>query len=362
MNTKIKIALVGGTWDGSGGRKSSYVSKFETALLSAGANVKILNGGDVSLLVNYISGLWFKEQDAVIWMPNVPNGFPKHRNVKKYHPHILLVVSKRNDGEYTIQEIINRALGLKANLCIDFSHEGNLVSARVIDILGVGWQNYTTDIDALAQTLIKRLIELKKYTRQNTLQISAEPVPVPDQKIFFPLVRDYADVFHSLVAPEGSVTRFLGNSSFRCARGFPSLRDKESGLVFVSRRNVDKRFIDSSAFVAVQAKNGNIAYWGPNKPSVDTPIQLKLYAFLPQINYMLHSHVYIKGQPFTGRPVPCGALEEASEILSMVEDRGTRFACVNLLGHGCLIMADSAAKMRNLPFVARPMPEYLPKN
>lgn len=359
MDTRINIAIVGGNWNEGGGRSSSYVYKLADSLIEAGANMKLRNGGDAPTLPEFVSGDWLKDQDAVIWMPNVPNDLPKVRDVKKYHPHILLVAAKRNDGEYSIQEVINRALGLKANLIIDFGHDGNLVSARLMDVLGVGWQDHTTSIPILGQGLVKRLIELRSFTRQNTTQISGESVTVPSQEIFFPLVRDYADVFHSLIAPEGSVTRFLGNSSFRCARGFPSLRDTKGGLIFMSRRNVDKRFIDASAFVAVEEKDGELLYWGPNKPSVDTPIQVKLYSSFSKINYMLHAHVYLEGSPFTSNPIPCGALEEADEILSLIKDRDTTFASVNLLGHGCLIMADDAAKMRNLSFAARLMPEFI---
>ena len=40
---------------------------------------------------------------------------------------------------------------------------------------------------------------------------------------------------------------------------------------------------------------------------------------LPKIRYMLHSHVYIKDAPTIVSTLPCGALEEADEILKYIQ-------------------------------------------
>ena len=84
----------------------------------------------------------------------------------------------------------------------------------------------------------------------------------------------------------------------------------------MSRRNVDKRYIEQEAFVPCYMDDtGNVLYYGPYKPSVDTPIQVRLYKYFPRINYMLHSHVYVKGAPFTSKAIPCGGIQEVTEIM-----------------------------------------------
>ncbi|KKU52937.1 MAG: hypothetical protein A3A28_05570 [Candidatus Sungbacteria bacterium RIFCSPLOWO2_01_FULL_47_32] len=355
----LTIGVVGGTWNKEGGRESHYMEKFENELVEAGATVWSFNGGSYDTLSEILHDSPLSSCRAIIWAANVPNNLPKQRNVKELYPHTLFVATKRNNGEYSFQELVNRALGQKANLVVEFDSRELPYYARIFDPLGVVWQDYTHDIAKLARALVLRLTELGAFTRRQTLQADPEPLDVPSHPEFFQLVKEYADVFHSLLQPAPGVTRFLGNTSFRCGRGFPSLRGGTSEQIFVSRRNVDKRFIEPSAFVAVEARDGTVVYWGPNKPSVDTPIQVALYRELSAIRFMLHGHVYAENASYTKRPVPCGALEEIDKILALIPDRNTCFATVNLLGHGCLIMADSPEKFIGLPFIGRPMPEII---
>ena len=86
-----------------------------------------------------------------------------------------------------------------------------------------------------------------------------ENVEIPEDTEFFNIVKGYADVFHKLINPAPNVTRFLGNSSFRCQRGFPSF--KKDGIVYVSKRNVDKRYIDKSGFVPTKLFDNKIFYY-----------------------------------------------------------------------------------------------------
>lgn len=74
----------------------------------------------------------------------------------------------------------------------------------------------------------------------------------------------------------------------RCSKGMPSF--KHNDYVFVSQRNVDKEYLDLSHFIPTYLEDDKVYYCGENKPSVDTPIQLRLYKELPNIRYMIHSH------------------------------------------------------------------------
>jgi hypothetical protein len=175
---------------------------------------------------------------------------------------------------------------------------------------------------------------------------------------YLDVIKRYAEDFHRLIMPEPT-TRFLGNSSFRCTKGgFPSFRDGE--FVYVSKRNIDKERIDRTGFVPVYAhrkKGEKVAYLGENKPSVDTPVQLALYEMFPEINFMVHSHTYVKDGVFTETPLPCGAFEEVAEIDRVIVDKNKDFYIINLIGHGCLVMSSDIEKLKDIEFYARPIPE-----
>lgn len=134
-------------------------------------------------------------------------------------------------------------------------------------------------------------------------------------------------------------------------------------MVFVSRRNVPKRFIELSDFVPVYMEDGQLFYCGDSKPSVDTPVQIRLYDALPEIRYMVHTHSYIKSAPYTSYAIPCGAVEEVDEVLSVVDKSFkswnlARYA-INMKGHGSIIMASTVEGLRGYTFIKRPFPENM---
>ena len=166
------------------------------------------------------------------------------------------------------------------------------------------------DIEEMVNALLKRVFFLKQMHRMGSVKVGQIDMPELDPT-FLECVKDYAETFHNLI--QAQTTRFLGNCSTRCMRGFPS--ERIGDLIYVSKRNVDKRYIDKDAFVPCKLEDGKVHYYNDNKPSVDTPIQLSLYEKLPNINYMIHSHCYIKDAPFTEQVVPCGALQEINDLI-----------------------------------------------
>ena len=312
----MKILFVGGTFDNVGGRKSSIVQKITEEIKNNGYdNITIHNGGSYEHLKEYLDSVRY--YNVVFWWPNVPNDYEKIRNVKEINPMCMLITSKRNDNnKYLFSQLVSRSLEQKANLTVEFSKEKDIFNMMVFDPLGNQWYN-GTDISSCIKSLLHRLEFLISIKRQGTIK-SKNSVEIPNKPEFFRLIKSYAEVFHNLINPEENTTRFLGNSSYRCQRGFPSF--KAGDYIFVSRRNVDKRYINRENFVPTYIKNNKVYYVGSNKPSVDTPVQLRLYNKLPHINYMIHAHVYIEGAKFTNVAVPCGAIEEVEEILTSLTD------------------------------------------
>lgn len=376
----MKILLVGGTFDNNGGKSSSLISKMENNIIDDNViELSVYNGGFVEDLHNKIIKS-VTDYDIVMWFANVSNGEIKERDVKAINPKTILITSKRNDNnKYTFAELISRSLSIKANLTIEFSKiEDKLFNMMVFDPLGNMFYN-GTDIEKMTVALMKRAKQLTKFTRKPTIKSTEnKKIIVPNEEKFFNFAHDCADIFHNLIRPAKNTDRFLGNMSFRCQNGFPSFRG-DDGMIFVSRRNVDKGTISAESFVPTYLdENEDVIYFGDNKPSVDTPVQLRLYDLFPWVNYMLHAHCYIQPSAelpdtsfhTTYIPVPCGAIEEVKEVVLATHSNfpceeyyQPRLIAVNLIGHGCILMAsdvevfDELRKYKDFCFKSRPMPE-----
>lgn len=364
MSKRPSIALIGGTF-GDEPKKSTIIqSMFSNIELADDIyqwkEVLYVNGGYLDELPRILENLG--PYDIILWFPNVSNDAPKMRNVKELYPHKCLVISKRNEGgKYSLRYMVNQALQLHANLCVEFTPKEKGFQGRVFDPLGNVWCDYTYNIASVTWAILQRVQQLSIITRENVTQCG-DYLKTPDAPEFFTLVKEYAKTFHTLVDPEKEVKRFLGNSSFRCNKGFPSFRsDWHSDVIFVSRRNIDKEFIDKAGFVGTTlGLDGKGTYfYGENKPSVDTPIQLRLYQYYKNINYMIHSHTYIEGAPTTLTHFPCGSLQEVDEIIKLIPDENVEVAFINLLGHGSLVMSKTVEDLKDIPYIRRPAPEIL---
>jgi hypothetical protein len=292
----------------------------------------------------------------VFWFADVPNDKPKLiGEVKQRNNACVLITSKRNvEGKYNFQDLLYHALGIKSNLLVEIAGERDMYKGRVIDPLGNVFLDSTEDFGLVGRVVGKRSAELMDYTRIPSKRVG-DRIEIPDEREFFELVAKYADMFHEHIhARPEAANRFFGNASFRCERGFPSVRSGEK--IFVSRRNIDKRHIDREGFVAVEGTLP-VSFFGDSKPSVDTPIQIRLYNMYPRVRYMLHSHSYIEGAPRTDRIVPCGAVEEAEEIVKLFPEWGESGFSVNLKGHGSLVVVDRMEGLMDIPFIPRDIPE-----
>lgn len=344
----MKIVIVGGDWNNSGGKPSGFISKFANACFSI-ANIEtgdIYNGGNFEHLECIKQDL--KHYDIIFWMANIPNEYEKNVDIKQMYPEKIVVYSKRNNNEYTTKEIISKALSLKANLLITFTKNENLITSTVLDPLGNLWFE-GTEIHALANALIERLNILYKITREKTFFLgNSHDSPLVEDE-FINYIKKYGEIYHSLMGVD--TDRLLGNASFRCLHGFPS-KKISNNQILVSQRNVLKTSFSKDNFVLVEKKDGRIYYYGQNKPSVDTPVQIRLYESIPDLKYIIHSHCYIDGARFTDSKLPCGAIEEVGEILKLKDEK-----YINLLGHGSIVLARKLDDFKNIEFRARPIPE-----
>ena len=371
-----KILFVGGDWDLNGGRPSKIVELFAKEL----PNVTLYNGGNYNELESIIKSV--VNFDIVFWWANVPNDLLKIRNVKEINYKVMLISSKRNiDGKYSFFDIIQKAFATKSNLFVEFTKNNDLYNFKVYDPLGNMWYDGTSIKDC-ANQLMDRLNYIKNLTRVSTVSADIKDdnlfwffdthdedwhstnknVQVNINNEFLKIIKSYVPKFTEATFNTTEPKRFVGNASFRCPKGFPSFRDGK--YIMVSKRNVDKSCIAIDDFVPTYYENGKLYFVGKNKPSVDTPIQLKLYEKFININYMIHSHCYIKNAKFTTKVIPCGAVEEADEIFDYVNkyydgNFEKDFYVINLLGHGSIMMSDDIEKLKNVEIVSRNFPEKM---
>lgn len=346
MATKV---IVGGTFGAQGGRASSVVAKLAEAL---GSEWGCLNGGTLETLKGFSpDGL-----KALIWMPNISNDEQKLlERLKPQNPEMLLIQSKRVvEKDYTEADVIGRLLKSHSGLGIMITQAGGRYQFKLLDPLGNLWCQ-TDSIDDLARRLTARLDYLLGLTRYRSAGEPAESaLEVPQE--FVDLVKRFGTRFAEYVNAVNP-NRLLGNASTRCAKGFPAV--KLGDRILVTRRNVNKETLAPSDFVEARLAGNLVEYQGLHKPSVDTPVQLRLLAHYQNVNYMVHGHVYVAGGIMTRHKVPCGFVEEFDEITRLVPDPQAANFTINLWGHGCLIMAESLeyleAQLPNL--MGRPFPE-----
>jgi len=353
-----KIVVIGGTFDHEGGRKSSIVEKVSTYIGKMWAksyHTSYINGGYYSELSKNVD---FSDTDVLIWMPNISNDEDKILpDIKKKNPKLFLISSKRVvEKEYKESDIIGRLLAAKSNLGIMITKPSDIYNFKVLDPLGNCYVD-SSSIEKLCDSIMYRVEEVTAMTRVRSVSIGEERDFTIDPA-FIEFVKHSANEFTKHVNAVNP-NRLLGNASTRCMYGFPA--ERQSNRIFVSQRNIDKKLIETKGFVEINPDvEDRVEYYGDRKPSVDTPIQLRLFNFYPNINYMVHGHVYINGAPMTDLKVPCGFLEEFEEVVALYPSPDEEVVVVNLRGHGCLIMTNTVEQLWNYSekYVSRDFPEY----
>lgn len=337
--------VVGGDWNTDRGKPSSIVAK-----LAATLGWPCLNGGNIRNL----RLLDLKSLAALVWMPNISNEEEKLLpDIKKTNPQLLLIQSKRVvEKDYTEQDIIGRLLASHSNLGIMITKPSDRLWFKLLDPLGNIWTS-TDDVEVLGRAIAGRVSTLLGMKRVGSERVG-EKQPFHIEPEFIQVIRTYGDQFTRFVNAVNP-NRLLGNASTRCAKGFPAVRT--SGAIYVTRRNVDKTTLSEDDFVQVLPRTDKVYYYGDQKPSVDSPIQLRLFDYYPRVNYMLHGHVYVKGGIKTHSKIPCGYIDEYEEIIGRVPDRQATNFVINLRGHGCLILAETLRFFIDQTLEGRPFPE-----
>lgn len=292
-------------------------------------------------------------------------------DIKKFYPKSMFVLIVNNN--LNIQELTGLAIKMKANLVVSFNEK-----YRITDPLGNMFYE-GLDENILVEKMIYRLTFLKSIKRTSTISdeenkgalawlFNYYKQEMTENKNYIKtdLIDDKVINFMHNLSPVLAKSAFgdenaLNNPAFRCPKGFPSF--KTSKGIFVSKRNIKNKMLEKEDFVYVYKKDEQIYYEGSGKPSVDTPIHLEMYKNLPNIKYIIHTHCYIKNAFFTTINYQCGAIEEADELLKVIDNnyksRNKNFYIINQVGHGSIMMSDDIDKFKDIKIIGRKLPEYI---
>lgn len=350
----MRCLLVTGRFDNDGGKWSKIGQVIAQSLTAHPVHsmvfreIKCVNGGGP----NRIPELVFDEcanYDTILWFPEVIEYGSTTKFVdliKNINPTCVLVTSKNNvEQKYNLEDLVQKALKQRANLFMEIQKDSDLYIARILDPLGNQFCKWSDDFGIVTSVAAHRAAELHDFTRVKSIW-AGDKAEVPHEDSFLELVRDLSSrigtFFQRVSRPND---RFVGNASFR-----------KDGAVFITKRNVSKDDIATRDFVPVtNLTSTTYSYRGVAKPSVDSPVHLELYRSYPEINYIVHGHAYITGEPKTKSIIPCGALEEAEEIKECMGPSMT----LNIKGHGFVAMASSVKDLKGIVFrlIPRPFPE-----
>lgn len=332
-----KTIIVGGTWDEDGGRPSKVVEMLGKEL---GADW-ILNGGTIENLEN-VANTSFEGYSLIIWMPSVSNGETKV--YPKKGTGAVLVCSKVMREGYTRSDSVSRIFAMHANAVIEIHREeGGWFTFGLRDAMANWWGG---GLDTSLVSLARGIVDLYHWTKES-IRFGSDRVDKRDEDVrrLMELTSKVADRVENSIGE-----RYFGNVSTRCQRMFPGARAGASFLI--SPRNTDKRRLDVEDMVSVTAfqdvaGEGSVRYWGPRKPSVDTPVQLFLFGACPKVNYFIHGHARVKGAPTTENYFPCGDLREAYEVEGLIKEGMIDGTCgaINLKNHGFLLYAEDIDSM-----------------
>lgn len=327
----MKSIIVGGNF-GENPKASSIIQKLSDELDYK--ILKVYNGGTLDTFKN----IDLKTYDLVLWMPNISN------EIKKIYPKkdkgSNLICSKVIREGTDEKEAITRIFRMHGNAVIAIYSDKKPFRFKLIDALGNLWID-TTDIKELSNSI-------KEFYDFSSSSIRYQSEQITDMKLDFLNEYSYFIELNKLAAnnAEHMGGRYFGNCSTRCEKLFPSAR-VFNYEVLVSRRNIDKSRLTQDDLVLCKLENNIIKYNGEHKPSVDTPIQLKIYNNFPEINYMIHGHYYIEDAPFTEHYFPCGDMREFNEIKKILE-KGEKNGKINLKNHGFLLYSSNISEMEKL--------------
>lgn len=157
----MNLLLVGGVFNGEGGRSSGYFGKLAESIACQlpGIECTIVNGGYIDGLVGFVD---MGCPTHIIWMCDVPNTYDKVLpSIMKKNPGVVLIQSKSNIGKrYRDEELYGRMYHSGAEMLVEFDQRCGKVYACVRTCTGAVVSGWTDRIDYIASVLVGEINRL----------------------------------------------------------------------------------------------------------------------------------------------------------------------------------------------------------
>lgn len=262
--------------------------------------------------------------------------------IKKTHPEVLLVPFKLADAEMSRIEVVRWMLELHAGLAV-YSRLGDSQTYYIIDALA---NEIVVSKAELPARLVQEVSHFLEALRRRSVQKGQAVPSVPHLPHIVAFSRQMQPAFSQIIERNVSSGRWPGNFSFRCTHGFISSR-AEDGFI-VTCRNVDKTGLteEDFVFVSLNLENEALVYSGrPGiKPSIDSPVHRLIYQQIPWVRSIVHGHLQAHGDvvhPDKLQRWPCGAENEAFDIIAVAPNIAADLWIANVEGHGFIALIGS---------------------
>ncbi len=262
--------------------------------------------------------------------------------IKKQHPQALLVPFKLADADMSRVEIVRWMLELHAGLAV-YSRLGNSSQYFIIDALA---NEIPVSKNTLPARLVQEISHFLQAKRRRSIHKGDVVPEVPYLSDIVEFSRKMQPAFSQIIERNVSSGRWPGNFSFRCTHGFLSSR-VENGFI-ITKRNVDKTGLTENdfVFVSLQLENEAIVYSGSSniKPSIDSPVHRLIYEQIPWVRSIVHGHLQAQGEsiyPHRLQRWPCGAENEAHDIIAVAPQEKQDLWIANVDGHGFVALIGS---------------------
>ena len=273
------------------------------------------------------SGKISSDQDElVIRMERTPKILDGLRNL--YGQSAFIVGFKLLSG-VSRNELVEKAMAQnkRAHLNLTVANDLQNLGGGMHPVILVTAEGGAIDLYGTREQVAVRIVEFIRKRSQvqwykSVLNLT-NPDPSKEEKELFAKALQFAQ-------KSGLLYDTSGNLSMR--QGY---------FMRVTPRQLDKSQITPDQAVTAMADHDRNVVWynGAVKSSIDTGVSDYIYRRMPQIKYLLHFHTpWGTAAATTSFPYPCGAQEEAVEIMSKLQGQDIRgeFA-IELLHHGFLV-------------------------
>ncbi len=396
--SKMEKILVGGVFGGwKGSFEAQAMSKIAYKLGEALKVDALFNGGDEKDLEGIVNFAVNQKFPVIYWLPTFENNYNSkwkelNNKIGSAGTNIIRGVTNLNGKEPLVTKLLDSNNYSNPELVLEiFMDLGGALNARVLDSIGNLYLDDCDDFVRIARVLDKRVEEMKGYKRVQSR--GGIDTKAPAEMHFTRLLLDYFKKNKGLVATYGNQggygphDSFIESASFMYGQWHPNFNSlgtiflntyelkslaKEEEKIYGRLQNT-KEWAERRIFSPVSLRspadseirvdgrpvlNYTAIESGYPDQGEDASMHMNLYQYFKNARYIIHTHSYVENAPFTSGGVAISGKTNGSELIwgAVKDGEATNFS-VNLCGHGSVVVAEDVEHLREIKFIARPVPE-----